>query len=72
MKIVRAVLVIAVVVAAAIAANVALLGTANGGREPAGTLSPRTALRPAPVVSEHRASGTPARHHVEPGERSDD
>jgi hypothetical protein len=65
MKILRAVLILAAVVAAAIAANVGLLAMANGGREPAGNLSPRAGLRPAPLPP-------PATGPVEPGERNDD
>lgn len=65
MKILRAVLVLAVVVVAAIAANVGLLAMANGGHEPAGALSPRAALRPAPPPPT-------AVRPAEPGENSDD
>jgi hypothetical protein len=65
MSVLRAALLVAAIIAAAIAANVGLLALANGGREPAGTLSPRTALRPAPVPA---ATG----RAVEPGEHEDD
>lgn len=64
MKILRAALVLAAVIVAAIAANVGLLAMANGGRESAGTLSLRGALHPAPTL--------PTTRPAEPGEHDDD
>jgi hypothetical protein len=57
-------LVVAIVVAAAIAANVALLSLATGSREPVGRLSPVVAVsRGAPA---YPAPSAPAKTQTEP------
>ncbi len=44
MNIVRVVLVLLIAMAAAVAANIVLLGVANGPKDPVGKLSPRAGL----------------------------
>ncbi len=66
-------LVLVLAIAAAVVANVVLLGVATGSSEPVGKLTPRAALVITPVSRPPvQTTPTPTRPRVEPGEHSDD
>jgi hypothetical protein len=74
MTLVRIALALAVAVSAVIAANVVLLGIANGSREPVGNLRPAAVVHPTttPPAATVPAPAPPASQSHDAGESQDD
>jgi hypothetical protein len=70
--VVRIGLVVAAVVAAAIAINVALLSLATGNHDPVGRLSPVVAVQPAPAQPIRPPASPPIPPQTEPSDGADD
>ena len=69
MNALRVGLVLVVALAAAVAANVALLGVASGPRDPVGRLSPRAGLVRLQTTATTRPSSPPSRGATAPSRR---